>query len=122
MKEEDIKIVLVKLYNGELIIGKKKEASGLQMFNICLEDPRAIAVVPSMSGGIKIAIGSVCEPFRVERLKKEITLNSAQIMFELAEDEIDKELVNGYKSEISGIRLASASETASIANPDGFSF
>ena len=38
----------------------------------------------------------------------------AQVMFVLEEGEIDTELVNGYKSEISGIKIASAAETASI--------
>lgn len=110
-------IVLVRLYNGDMIIGNKIYGEPLSCnFNLDykLENPRAIAVVPRMSGGVKIAMGSVCEPFRVERLKKMIYINSAQVMFVLSEDEIDKELVNGYKSEISGIKIASAAETVSI--------
>ena len=36
-------------------------------------------------------------------------------MFSLSQDEIDKELVNGYKSEISGIKIASTADTMAIA-------
>ena len=35
-------------------------------------------------------------------------------MFKLDQPEIDKELVNGYKSEISGIKIASAADTMAV--------
>ena len=110
-------IVLLKLYNGEMVIGKRVYSEPLSCnFNVdyVLDDPRPIAIIPTMSGSVKIAMGSICEPFRVERLKKSIVISSAQVMFALVEDEIDKELINGYKSEISGIRIASAADTAAI--------
>ena len=115
-------IVMLRLYNGDMIIGKRVWNEPLSCnFNLdyILENPRAIAIMPTMSGGVKIAIGSVCEPFRVERLKKRISINSAQVMFALNEDEIDKELVNGYKSEISGIKIATTADTAAINSTKG---
>jgi len=115
-------IVLLKLYNGEMVIGKRVYNEPLSCnFNVdyVLDDPRAIAIIPTMSGSVKIAMGSVCEPFRVERLKKRIVISGAQVMFALVEDEIDKELINGYKSEISGIRIASAADTAAINSSKG---
>jgi len=115
-------IVMLRLYNGDMIIGERVWNEPLSCnFNLdyILENPRAIAIMPTMSGSVKIAMGSVCEPFRVERLKKQISINSAQVMFALSEDEIDKELVNGYKSEISGIKIATAADTAAINSTKG---
>ena len=110
------KIVLLRLYNGDLIIGKTSSAEDSE--KIDLVEPRAIAIVPTMTGSVRVAIGSICEPFKVKRLKEKFSVLRSQVMFELAEDEIDNELVNGYKSEITGIKIASASETASLnANP-----
>lgn len=117
------KIVMLRLYNGDMIIGERvwnnEPLSCNFNLDYVLANPRAIAVVPTMSGSVKIAMGSVCEPFRVERLRKRITINAAQVMFALNEDEIDKELVNGYKSEISGIKIATAADTATINSAKG---
>ncbi len=110
------KIVMLRLYNGDTVIGKTSSAEDSE--KIDLVDPRAIAIVPTMSGSVRVAIGSICEPFKVSRLKEKFSVPRAQVMFDLSEDEIDKELINGYKSEITGIKIASASETASLnANP-----
>lgn len=78
-------------------------------------DPRSIVMVPTMRGDIHIAMKPVCAPFAVKRLEQEIRLRSDQVMFSLSQDEIDKELVNGYKSEISGIKIASTADTMAIA-------
>lgn len=72
-------------------------------------------MVPTMRGDIHIAMKPVCSPFAVKRLEKEIRLRSDQVMFSLSQDEIDKELVNGYKSEISGIKIASVADTLAVA-------
>lgn len=117
--EEKKEIVLIRLYNGDLIIGEKVQDYSLScnFVNKCiLDNPRAIAVVPTMTGSVKIAMGLVCEPFRVERLKKRLVVDESQVMFELSEAEIDTELINGYKSEISGIKIASAADTAAITS------
>jgi hypothetical protein len=117
--EEKKEIVLIRLYNGDLIIGEKVQLRPLSCSfdtEYVLDNPRAIAVVPTMTGSVKIAMGTVCEPFRVERLKKRLVISNSQVMFALSEDEIDNELVNGYKSEISGIKIASAADTAAITS------
>ena len=106
------KIVMLRLYNGDTIIGKTSSAEDSE--KIDLVDPRAIAIVPTMSGSVRVAIGSICEPFKVRRLKEKFSVPRAQVMFDLSEDEIDKELINGYKTDISGIKIASAAETASL--------
>ena len=117
--------ILIKLYNGDMLIGKKtnpklEETTNPQVWGrIILKDPRQIMIIPTMSGDIQMAITKVCHPFKVKRLEEEIFVNSTQVMYTLEENEIDKELLNGYMSEISGIKIATASETAMLNNKDG---
>ena len=72
-------------------------------------------MVPTMRGDIHIAMKPVCAPFAVKRLEKSLMVPFWQVMFKLDQSEIDKELVNGYKSEISGIKIASTADTMAIA-------
>jgi len=109
---EDGKIIILKLFNGELIIGTKDKTE--QVFNVVLKNPRQIAMVPTMSGSVNVVMGSVCAPFKVKRLQEEISIPMNQVMLTINEDEIDNELINGYKSEISGIKIASAADAASL--------
>ena len=115
------KIKLVKLFSGDMIMGSVEEAADAPVmeFNVNLYNPRQVAIVPTMNGTMRVALGSVCEPFNVKRLKEFITIPKTQVMFVLEEDEIDNQLVNGYKSEISGIKIASASDAASLNNRPG---
>ena len=112
---ENEKVVMLKLYNGDFMIGtidsETKDDS-----KIYLNDPRDFAIVPTMAGSIQIALRPICSPFKSNRLKKACEVRKDQILFMLNEDEIDNEVVNGYKSEISGLKIASAAETASIAS------
>lgn len=110
-------IVLVKLYSGDMILGEKDQSNvHPEELNTNLKNPRMVAIAPTMTGQVRIALGSVCEPFNVKRLKEFISIPKTQIMFELSEEEIDKELVNGYKSEVTGIRIASTSDMAALNN------
>ena len=116
----DKKIVLVKLYNGGYIIGKDAtEITYDKQSVFVLEEPRSIVMAPTMTGEIRMIIASVCEPFKSQRLSDVITIQWNQIFFILTEDEIGKELIDGYKSEISGIEIATPSETASINSSKG---
>lgn len=116
----DKKIVLVKLYNGGYIIGKDAtEITYDKQSVFVLEEPRSIVMAPTMTGEIRMIIASVCEPFKSQRLSDVITIQWNQIFFILTEDEIGKELIDGYKSEISGIEIATPSETVSINSSKG---
>lgn len=111
--ENNIRIALLKLYNGDMLIGKVPNDM-LEGSDYVLSDPRAIVIAPSMSGGIRVMIASVCEPFKVKRLKERLVVKADQVMFALDESEVDSELINGYKSEVSGIQIASASDAAKL--------
>ena len=111
---EEGPITLVRLYNGRMIIGKADNEVEATAEKCHLTDPRSILMAPTASGTMGIVLAPVCEPFKVQRLEKEISIHYSQIMFSLDESEIDSELVNGYKSEISGIKIATAAETAAV--------
>lgn len=110
------KIKLVKLFSGDLIIGSVEEPDNKTMmeFNVNLYNPRQVAIVPTMNGTMRVALGSVCEPFNVKRLKEFISIPKSQVMLVLEENELDNELVNGYKSEVSGIKIASLSDAKAL--------
>ena len=114
---ENENIIVLRLYSGEMIIGKEiiQEIAASSDASVCrLEDPRSIAIMPTMRGDLHIALKPICVPFAVERLKKNIVIPYEQVMFTIKQDEIDKELINGYKSEISGIKIASVADTMAI--------
>lgn len=115
---ENNNVTVLRLYSGEMIIGMETqhtaELSCNSPIGYDLKDPRTIVMVPTMRGDIHIAMKPICAPFAVKRLEKEITVPFGQVMFKLDQSEIDKELVNGYKSEISGIKIASAADTMAI--------
>ena len=116
---ENNNVIVLRLYSGEMIIGvethqDENAASKTTLTGYELKNPRAIVMVPSMRGDIHIAMKPVCSPFAVKRLEKDLVVPFGQVMFKLDQSEIDKELVNGYKSEISGIKIASAADTMAI--------
>lgn len=112
------KIVALKLYGGEMLIGEEDEPKLETGLTVALQrvlvNPRRIAIGASMMGDISVAIIPITSPFKSERYEKRMSVNSMQVMYELNEDELGKELVDEYKSEVSGIRIASASETNSV--------
>ena len=116
---ENENVTVLRLYSGEMIIGVEDPLEGNSAKPIFteyrLKDPRTIVMVPTMRGDIHIAMKPVCAPFAVKRLEKEIAVPLGQVMFKLDQSEIDKELVNGYKSEISGIKIASAADAMAIS-------
>ena len=115
---EDGKIVLLRLFGNEMILGKKRDDDGSG--KVVLDEPRLLVLAPTMSGNIRAVITSVCELFKVKRLEEMIEIPKSQVMYELTAEEIGDDIVSGYKSEISGIKIASAAETASInaSKPD----
>lgn len=115
---EDENIVILRLYSGEMVIGRDTSSAGLSAetrVGYDLEDPRSIIMVPTMRGDVHIAMKPVCAPFSVKRLEKRLTVPFGQVMFMLSQPEIDKELLNGYKSEISGIKIASTADAMALA-------
>lgn len=119
MENTNFQVELFKLYNGEYIIGEVTTADpSVDATETVMKNPRQVIMMPTMSGAMSIALKPVCFPFTSKRLKDKFTVQNNQIMFTLFDGlgEIEKEIVDGYKSDISGIKIATAAETASIAN------
>jgi len=108
-------IVLLKLYNGDYIIGETS-TDCVSEGKLCLDNPRIFGIVPTMTGQVSVVFQSVC--MFSKKAKKHIDINENEIMYKVGEDELSKELINGYKSEVTGIKIASAAESAAI-NSDG---
>ena len=106
-------ITLLRLYGGEMLMGKNGDAAGAPA--VLLEDPRLVVMVPTMRGEVQVAMRPVCAPFASKRLEKSLSVPRSQVMFSLDRNEIGPELVNGYLSDISGIKLASASDVTAVA-------
>lgn len=106
-------IVLLKLYNGEYIIGKFDSEFEDKLL---LKEPRVIFMVPTRTGEMAAMVKPVCFPFTSNRLKESLEIYKSQIEFQLFDKlgEIEKDLLDGYKSEISGIEIASASTLNAI--------
>ena len=107
------KVSILKLYNGDYIIGTLSSNDESNP-TIVLNDPRSFIMMPGMTGELQVALRPICMPFNSSRLKKEIAIRRDQVLFILDEDEIDKEVVNGYRSEISGIHVASNADLSKI--------
>lgn len=115
------KITMVRTYQGEFIIGYRddscvvlEDGSMPETDDLNLKDARIFQLQMTSRGA---AIGLVpVFPFSNINKCDKITLKRSQIMVEVDESQIDGEICNAYKSEISGIDL-SASAANNIITP-----
>lgn len=108
-------IVLMKLYNGDYIIG---EDVGLEGDDITtLKSPRLVVMMPTMTGSMGIALKPICFPFANKRLMDSFEVHMSHVMYVLYDElgEIEKDIVNGYKSEVSGLKIATPEEAAAYS-------
>lgn len=110
-----MKIAMIKLYNGDFIMGEVDENNS-DSKSLHIGNPRQLMMMPTMAGSMGMALKPICFPFRCERLKNSMNIEASQILFTLWEEEIDTDIINGYKSEVSGIKIASAAEAASFTS------
>lgn len=113
MKDE---IVLVRLICGDYIIGKLNAG----MDKLTLKDPRLIIMAPMQTGEMGVFFKPICYPFTSQRLKEEVELYNSQVEFMLYDqlNEIDKQFIDGYQTELSGIQIASQADLNSLNNKD----
>lgn len=104
-------IELLKLYNGEYIIGKFDSMSENDD-RIGLGDPRLILFVPTRTGEMAAIVKPICFPFTSNRLKEFIEIYKNQIEYRLFDKlgEIEKDIIDGYNSEVAGIEIASTAD------------
>ena len=111
---ENKEIKAFRFYSGDMMLGETDGVPG-ENGKIRVVNPRLFRLIPSV-GRAQAALVPVCAPFKSDRLMKEISVDSAQVMFTLDENELDSELVSGYRSDVSGIKIASPAQTAAIGS------
>lgn len=123
MENAEMNIELDRLYNGEYIIGEVNIVEKPEDTEIVMKNPRQVLMIPNSMGSMSVALKPVCFPFTSKRIKDQLAISKSQVMFRLFDSlgEIEKEIVAGYKSDITGIKIATAAETASIGAGTGHS-
>lgn len=113
----ETKIELIKLYNGDYVIGELETENENK---IAYKNPRLLVMMPTMSGSVQMGIKPLTFPFKCKRLSDHIDIETSQILYRLydSSNEIDGEIIKGYNSEVTGIKIASAKDTAAVANGD----
>lgn len=104
-------IVLIKLYCGDYIIGEVSQTD-VEPGCTILKNPRIFVMMPTMTGEVRAGFQPVC--LFSEKSKKSVSIRNEQIMVTVGSDELEKELINGYNSQVTGIKIATASETAAL--------
>ncbi len=123
MENAEMNIELDRLYNGEYIIGEVNGVEKPEDAEIVMKNPRQVLMIPNSMGSMSVALKPVCFPFTSKRIKDQLAISKSQVMFRLFDSlgEIEKEIVAGYKSDITGIKIATAADTASIGAGTGHS-
>lgn len=111
------KIEMIKLYNGDYIIGERQEVSpGMYQTTVVdavvLLNPRAFVFMPVGGGQVNAGFQPICVFSKASR--KSIRIPLSQIMVTIPNEDIPKEVINGYQSDVSGIEIATASDVSAI--------
>ena len=101
---ENEKVKLVRTMSGEYLLGLSEQSPSIDG-KISLKSVRKLSIAMTMSGEASVAFVPIC-PFSTKKLE-DIEIKEDFVMFQLNEDEIQKELVTSYRSEISGIAIVS---------------
>lgn len=107
------KITLIKLVSGEFIIGSIS-IDDKTSENIELSDPRTIQFMASPMGQVDIRFMPIC--MFTAKEPKSMIVQRKHIVFQYDEDNIQPDLVKGYRSHISGIQVANTSDLDSLKN------
>lgn len=103
------KIVIVRTISGEFYIGQQKSDNNDS--SITLTNSRVL-VTQMTPNGIGISAGFVV-PFAIKS-PEEITIGKSYIVCIVEEDNIIESILNGYKSQISGIDIVSGGKPSII--------
>lgn len=102
-------VVMVKTVAGEYYIGYEKPHNGTEYVE--LEDARSLTMQATPRGAALACIPLV--PFAIKS-PDTVKISSNNILHVIEEDNINDQIVKGYKSEVSGLDLAT---TPQIVTP-----
>ena len=98
------KVRLVRTICGEYLLGLVA-ANSPSDGKTRLKSVRKLSMAMTMDGGVSVGLVPIC-PFTTKKFE-DVELSDATVMFSVDEDDMQKELVTSYRSEISGISLVS---------------
>ncbi len=105
-------ITLIKLVSGEFIIGtvtQNDESSTV----IKLDKPRLIQFMASPMGQVDLRFMPVC---MFTTGDNDIELQRSHIVLQYQETDIQPDLIKGYKTHISGLKIANTSDLDNLKN------
>jgi len=105
---ENEKVKLIRTISGEYLLGLSSQASSIDG-KIKLKSVRKLSMAMTISGEASVALVPLC-PFSIKK-QDDLEIKDDFVLFQLNEDELQKELVTSYRSEISGISLVSSGPT-----------
>lgn len=111
---ENTEVIMLKLYNGDYIIGEHSKNIDTDDMYVYLENPRSFVFMPSMGGSVSVGFRPICM-FDTDS-KTHISIRKDQIMLTVKNIDVPKEVENGYKSHISGISIASPGDIPDLNN------
>lgn len=118
---ENTEVIMLRLYNGDYIIGEYSNDTNNVDENVItdndvihLKNPREFVFMPSIGGSVSAGFRPLC--LFDTSSKERVAIRKDQIMITVKNVEVPKEIENGYRSNISGISIASPTD---IPNIDG---
>jgi hypothetical protein len=101
-------IYLVKLINGDMVIGKLNEQAGT------IEDPAILQTIPTQQGGVQMALMPFGYPFDQE-IEGEISVTHVIYWYK----NVPEDLKNKYREASSNLTISSASDLQNLQNMTG---
>ena len=102
------KIKIIRTIQGEYFIGEVANSDGgiCETDKITLNHVRKLASQMTMNGAAAVMLIPVCIPINIKPIDT-IEVPKSFVLFDIDEDNVQKELIDEYKSEISGIKIVS---------------
>jgi hypothetical protein len=103
-------VVVARLFSGEHLVGEADGSGGTG--KVSLLNPKEVAIVPQPGGMVGIAFRNVC--LFGKSCRERISLPESQVMVVVPNEELPKELVDEYGSEVTGIKTASPADVPDL--------
>lgn len=98
------KLMMLRLYGGEYVMGEEDGSYKDSLLYVKLLNPRIFAFGPAIGGAMRAGFMPVC--VFDEKKTTETLIHKNQVWLTIPEENLPKDIVNSYRSEISGIKLA----------------
>ena len=100
------KLAMLRLYGGEYVMGELDESYSDSLIYMKLLNPRIFMCSPTFDGSMRAGFAPLC--IFDEKKTAETLIHKSQVWLTIPEENLPNDIVNGYRSEISGIKIAKA--------------